>query len=136
MLYRFRVIDRLPEPPSPAMARGTLVHAVLERLFDEAAADRTPEAAERLVEPQWERLVQAEPELADLFGDDAERAAWMEQARGMLGRYFTLEDPARLEPADRELHVEAVLASGLLTNGEITSIGILVPSPKKSSGCM
>ena len=35
LLYRFRVIDRLPEPPSPAAARGTLVHAVLERLFDE-----------------------------------------------------------------------------------------------------
>src|SRR3984885_14599653 len=29
LLYRFRVIDRLPEPPSPAAARGTLVHAVL-----------------------------------------------------------------------------------------------------------
>jgi putative RecB family exonuclease len=124
MLYRFRVIDRLPEAPSPAMARGTLVHAVLERLFDEAAADRTPEAAERLIDPQWERLVQTEPELADLFGDDAERATWMEQARGMLGRYFTLEDPARLEPADRELHVEAVLASGLRLRGYIDRLDV------------
>ena len=42
LLYRFRVIDRLPEPPSPAAARGTLVHAVLEHLFDEPAAGRTP----------------------------------------------------------------------------------------------
>ena len=30
LLYRFRVIDRLPSPPSAAAARGTLVHAVLE----------------------------------------------------------------------------------------------------------
>jgi putative RecB family exonuclease len=37
LLYRFRVIDRLPEPPSPAAARGTLVHAVLEHLFDQPA---------------------------------------------------------------------------------------------------
>ena len=37
LLYRFRVVDRLPEAPSQAMARGTLVHAVLERLFDEPA---------------------------------------------------------------------------------------------------
>ena len=29
LLYRFRVIDRLPSPPSHAAARGTLVHAVL-----------------------------------------------------------------------------------------------------------
>src|SRR5579859_2725609 len=38
LLYRFRVIDRLPEPPSQAATRGTLVHSVLERLFDAAAA--------------------------------------------------------------------------------------------------
>src|SRR5699024_8930218 len=31
-LYRFRVVDRLPEPPNPAAARGTLVHAALERV--------------------------------------------------------------------------------------------------------
>lgn len=31
LLYRFRVIDRLPEKPSEAATRGTLVHAVLDR---------------------------------------------------------------------------------------------------------
>jgi putative RecB family exonuclease len=41
LLYRFRVIDRLPEKPSEAATRGTLVHAVLERLFDAPAAERT-----------------------------------------------------------------------------------------------
>src|SRR5665648_317747 len=34
LLYRFRVIDKLPQVPSAAAARGTLVHAVLERLVD------------------------------------------------------------------------------------------------------
>ena len=38
LLYRFRVIDKLPEKPSEAATRGTLVHAVLERLFDAPAA--------------------------------------------------------------------------------------------------
>src|SRR5690606_16258816 len=38
LLYRFRVIDRLPEKPTEAATRGTLVHAVLERLFDAPAA--------------------------------------------------------------------------------------------------
>src|SRR4030088_2203533 len=51
LLYRFRVIDRLPEPPSPAAVRGTLVHAVLEHLFDRPATDRTPEAARSLLRP-------------------------------------------------------------------------------------
>ena len=31
LLYRFRVIDRLPEPPTQATARGTLVHAEIGR---------------------------------------------------------------------------------------------------------
>jgi putative RecB family exonuclease len=124
LLYRFRVIDRLPEAPSPAMARGTLVHAVLERLFDESPAGRSPEAAESLIGPEWDRLVAAEPELAGLFGDAEEHASWLAQAREMVGRYFTLEDPTRLEPAHRELLVEAVLESGLRLRGYIDRLDV------------
>ncbi len=124
LLYRFRVIDRLPEPPSTAAARGTLVHAVLERLFDEPAAGRSPGAAARLLEPEWDRLVAAEPELGQLFGDEAELAAWLAEARTMLDRYFTLEDPTRLEPAHRELQVQAELGSGLRLRGYIDRLDI------------
>jgi putative RecB family exonuclease len=124
MLYRFRVIDRLPEAPSPAMARGTLVHAVLERLFDEPAAARSPDVAQGLLGPEWDRLVAAEPELAGLFADAEEHAAWLGQARIMIGRYFTLEDPTRLEPAHRELLVEAVLESGLRLRGYIDRLDV------------
>jgi putative RecB family exonuclease len=124
LLYRFRVIDRLPEPPSPAAARGTLVHAVLERLFDEPAAGRTPQVARDLVRPQWDRLVTEEPELAGLFGEDEQWQAWLSQACVMLDRYFTLEDPTRLEPAHRELSVEAVLESGLTLRGYIDRLDV------------
>src|SRR6266516_2359642 len=124
LLYRYRVIDRLPEPPSPAAVRGTLVHSVLERLFDAAAADRTPDAARALVEPEWSRLQEAEPDLGDLFDDDAQRAAWLDEVMGMLDRYFTLEDPRRIEPAHRELCVEAELASGLRLRGYIDRLDV------------
>ena len=126
LLYRFRVIDRLPEPPSPAAARGTLVHAVLERLFDSPAPGRTPQAAHALLEPQWERLIAEEPELAGLFDDDEQRSAWLAEARDMLDRYFTLEDPTRLEPRHREHAVEAVLESGLLLRGYIDRLDVAV----------
>ncbi|MGO9079331.1 MAG: RecB family exonuclease [Streptosporangiaceae bacterium] len=124
LLYRYRVIDRLPEPPSPAAARGTLVHAVLERLFDEPAARRTPQAAHALLTPQWDRLVSEEPELAGLFADDGERATWLAEATAMLDRYFTLEDPTRLEPAHRELSVQVALDSGLTLRGYIDRLDI------------
>jgi len=124
LLYRFRVIDRLPEVPSPAAARGTLVHAVLERLFDEPATNRTPQAAQDLVPAQWERLVAEEPELADMFSDETERAAWFDGAREMLDRYFTLEDPTRLEPTHREMSVQAPLESGLTLRGYIDRLDV------------
>jgi putative RecB family exonuclease len=124
LLYRYRVIDRLPEPPSPAATRGTLVHAVLERLFDHPAAERTPEAARELLRPQWDRLLAAEPELAGLFEADDQREVWLEEAAAMVDRYFTLEDPRRLEPAHRELHVTTVLASGLALRGYIDRLDV------------
>jgi putative RecB family exonuclease len=124
LLYRFRVLDRLPEPPSPAAARGTLVHAVLERLFDEPAAGRTPQAARDLVPGQWERLLAAEPDLASMFADQPERDAWFDEACQMLDRYFTLEDPTRLEPSDREMSVQAMLESGLMLRGYIDRLDV------------
>lgn len=32
LLYRFRAIDKLPEPKTVAQVKGTLVHAVLEEM--------------------------------------------------------------------------------------------------------
>jgi putative RecB family exonuclease len=124
LLYRFRVVDRLPEPPSPAAARGTLVHAVLERLFDEPAVDRTPAAARTLLTPQWDRLVADAPELADMFDDEAQRQAWIDEAALMLDRYFTLEDPTRIEPSYREMSVTTLLDSGLTLRGYIDRLDV------------
>ncbi len=120
LLYRFRVVDRLPEVPSPAAVRGTVVHAVLERLFALPADERVPQRAQELLEPAWRDLQAAEPELAALFdagddsaddsGDAAERAAgWLDSARSLLDSYFALEDPRRLAPEACELYVEAEL---------------------------
>src|SRR5690349_7780184 len=80
LLYRFRTIDRLPERPTPDQARGTLVHAVLERLFDVPAPERTPEQASALIEPEWARLVAERSELVDLFSAAPPEARLVEAA--------------------------------------------------------
>ncbi|WUH94422.1 PD-(D/E)XK nuclease family protein [Streptomyces sp. NBC_00433] len=126
LLYRLRVIDRLPEKPTQAATRGTVVHAVLERLFDAPAADRTAERARDLVPGEWQRLLAARPELSVLF-DAAEPAAlagWLDSARALVDRWFTLEDPTRLEPAERELYVETVLESGLTLRGYVDRLDV------------
>jgi len=132
LLYRFRVIDRLPEPSSPVTTRGTLVHAVLERLFDNPAADRTLELAASLLEPEWARLLSDEPELIDLFAESDtgvdgvadQVSAWLVSARSLLATYFTLEDPTRIEPAQRELLVEATLDDGVRLRGFVDRVDV------------
>lgn len=127
LLYRFRVIDKLPQKPSEAATRGTLVHAVLERLFDKPAAERTPGGATALIPGQWDRLLESKPELGELFAEDPEGerlARWLGQAEQLVERWFSLEDPTRLEPAERELFVETELESGLRLRGVIDRIDV------------
>jgi putative RecB family exonuclease len=127
LLFRFRSIDKLPEPPSVDAVRGTVVHKVLEDLFDLPAADRTPERAAGMVLPAWEAVLEAEPTLATMFPEHDEGAAigaWLASCRDVLARYFTLEDPSRLEPADRELYVEALTDTRLLLRGVVDRVDV------------
>ena len=126
LLYRFRVIDKLPQEPSPAAVRGTVVHTVLERLFDLPADQRTVDTALAQVQPHWDSLLAEEPELATMFeGEDAvELAQWLEECRSLVRTYFELEDPRRLEPRERELYVEHVLDSKLLLRGFVDRVDV------------
>lgn len=125
LLYRFRVIDRLPEAPSAAAARGTLVHATLERLFDLPAPERTRESASALLTPAWSDLLAQRVGYADLVdgSDEAAVAAWLEEALRLIERWFTLEDPTRLEPAERELYVETEI-DGLTLRGYVDRLDV------------
>jgi putative RecB family exonuclease len=123
LLYRFRTIDRIPEPPTFDQARGTLVHAVLEKLFDLPPAQRTQAQAAAMVVPQWDRLREEQPPLAELFGEQTP-ADFVDSTVDLLGGYFSIEDPTRLEPADRECLVEAVVDDHLLIRGYIDRLDI------------
>ncbi|MGY2084818.1 RecB family exonuclease [Blastococcus sp. SYSU DS0539] len=135
LLYRFRTIDRLPERKSLAAVRGTLVHSVLERLYDLPAAQRTPENALELLEPAWADL-RDEPGIAELFAtaqpDGAETdtnapesvEAWLASAGTLVEKYFALEDPRRIQPEGREQLVEVTLPDGLLLRGYVDRLDV------------
>ena len=118
LLYRYRTIDRLPQAPS------SLVHAVLERLFDLPAAQRTPAAAAEMLAPEWGRMLAEEPAVGVLFADETELASWLTSARGLLDGYFSLEDPRRVDPAEREAFVEVVLPGGLRLRGIVDRVDV------------
>lgn len=65
-----------------------------------------------------------EPGLADLFDDEGQQLAWVDEAARMLDRYFALEDPTRIEPTHRELSVQAMLDSGLTLRGYIDRLDV------------
>jgi hypothetical protein len=71
--------------------------------------ERTLEAAAAMLRPEWDRLREADPTVEELFDEEAELVAWLAGARDLLAGYFSLEDPTRLEPAERERLVEVVL---------------------------
>ncbi|GAA4734446.1 RecB family exonuclease [Modestobacter marinus] len=131
LLYRFRTIDRLPEKKSRAAVRGTLVHTVLEKLYDLPPAERTVAAAQTLVAPAWDEL-REEPGVAELFeATDGEQPAeadgleaWLESAGQLVETYFRLEDPTRIQPQGREELVEVTLPDGLLLRGYVDRLDV------------
>lgn len=120
LLYRFRTIDRLPEPPDPVAVRGTLVHAVLESLFGEEATARTLERARQLLPETWESLRVEHPDLADLVVPDG----WLASTDDLLASYFALEDPRSIEPEALELRVDHSLESGLSLGGIVDRLDV------------
>lgn len=123
LLYRFRAIDRLPEAPSTAQLRGSVVHAALERLYGLPAQSRGPEAARSLVQPAWEQVLAAEPGLAADLGP-GQPAQLLDEARALLAGYYRLEDPTRFDPQSCEQRVEVELADGTLLRGFIDRIDV------------
>ncbi|WP_296667142.1 PD-(D/E)XK nuclease family protein [Demequina sp.] len=124
LLFRYRTVDRLPEPPSAAATLGTLVHTVLERLFDLPAQDRTVEAAQGRLEPEWRAMLAKDAGLAALHADAPSESAWLAEGRQRLATYFDLENPQRLEPAGREEFIEVQLEDGPLLRGIVDRIDI------------
>ncbi len=135
LAFRFSAIDRLPEPPSLAATRGTLVHAALERLFTLDPAQRTMPAALECLDAALEHL-RGDPELVGLALDEAAEATLLDEARALLVQYFRLEDPTSITPIGIELKLEVELAGirlrGIIDRLELDAHGELVVTDYKT----
>lgn len=120
-LYKYRTIDLLPEPPSVAAERGTLIHTVLEDLFELPASDRTIGRAAQMLPEKWQAQIEARPAIAELVLDNGE---WFKRAEQLLGSYFTLENPTLFEPSFRELHLEMDLSEDLYLHGYVDRLDV------------
>ena len=136
LAFRYSVIDHLPEPPSAAASKGTLVHRALERLFSQVpAGQRSSDAAMEQLELAWSDLC-AHPEFAGLAMDrDAEDEFRTDAAR-LVSNYFELEDPNRVRAVGIELMLEATLGAmrlrGVIDRLELDADGELVVTDYKT----
>src|SRR5580700_6808703 len=106
LAFRFSIIDRLPEPPSPAAVKGTLVHAALERLFwDHVAGQRTMDAGLSSLAAAWE-AIQDDPEFVGLELDAEGAAAFLADAEVLVRNYFRIEDPNEVRTVGVEMGIE------------------------------
>ena len=101
-LYKFRSIDKIPEPTSIHQARGTAAHLALQKLFDHPSQERTPEQLYNLFRAVWTEI-RSDEEFEGLFDDTESEREWGTESMALLANYFSIEDPAQIEPLDREL---------------------------------
>ncbi len=120
-LYKYRAIDQLPEAISLDAERGTLVHSVLEVLFDSPTPVRTIEKAKELLPLLWQEQIDAKPGLNALVVDTKE---WFDRASSLLDNYFLLEEPNSFEPSHRELHLELDLDAKTYLHGYVDRLDI------------
>ena len=134
-LFKFRAVERLPEPTSVYQARGTTAHLALQRLFDYPIGDRTIEKLFDLFRDAWTEI-RGEDEYADLFEDVDDERAWGIESMELLANYFTIEDPTTFDPEDRELDMledlEGIAIRGILDRIDRDSDGELVITDYKT----
>ncbi len=135
LAFRFSTIDRLPEPPSVATTKGTLVHAALERLFCLPPADRTLAAGLTCLDAAVEAM-RDDPDFVDLDLDAEAEAQLLDDAERLVRRYFELEDPTLVQPIGLELSLEVTVGSmrlrGIIDRLELDATGRLVVTDYKT----
>jgi putative RecB family exonuclease len=117
LAFRFASIERLPDPPTLATTRGSLVHRALELLFLQPANDRTAEALDGSVDAAIEEF-RVHPDVTDLGLDAAATRTLWEDSRQLAANYLRMEDPTTVRDIGLELRLEAPV-------GDLTLRGII-----------
>jgi putative RecB family exonuclease len=119
-LFKFRAIDRLPEPTTVYQARGTTAHLALERLYDLPASERDADKLYNLFREAWTE-VRSEEEYAELFETLEDEKLWGVESMKLLSNYFAIEDPTSIDPYERELDMTEDL-DGMVIRGILDRI--------------
>lgn len=115
--WRFKYIERQPEPSGQAALVGSFAHRVLELLCEFPALERTMDKAKELAKQAWPEFeVDQDYEGLALSNDEARAFRW--QAWLAIGGLWDIEDPATVEVVSTEQKVAVDL-------GPVPFVGII-----------
>lgn len=115
--WRFKYVDRLPDPSGQAALVGGFAHRVLELLCQLPPARRTIDQAKALARTCWPE-VEADPDYQALALDEAEARAFRWSSWLAVTGLWALEDPAAAQVVATEAAVRATL-------GQVPFVGII-----------
>ena len=131
--WKFRYVDKLPDPPGEAAVAGTFAHRVLEELLELEADERTQESARAIAARVWiETSSDKDFEALDLDADGVRNFKWT--AWRAIEGLWDLEDPQTVEVVATETEVSTVIGGvpfiGFIDRVESGSDGLVVSDYK------
>ena len=135
LAFRFSSIEKLPDLPSVATTRGSLVHRALELLFLNPAADRTSQALDSAIDTAIvEYRTDPEFTLLGLTPEQTER--FDAECRSLTTNYLEMEDPTQVREIGLELRLEAAVGDltlrGIIDRLELDADGELIVTDYKT----
>ena len=131
--WRFRYVERLPDPPGEAALAGSFAHRVLEFLMQKPAAERTPAAAKLIARDEWAD-VESDKDYQALDHDDEGSRHFRWKSWQAIEGLWALEDPTMVDVRATEQDVQAVLGGvpfrGIVDRLEDEADGLVVTDYK------
>lgn len=132
--WKFRYIDRLPDPAGEPALVGTFAHLVLEHLLQLPSGRRTQDAAKKLARTHW-REIETEPEYQALALSPDQSRAFRWKAWEAIAGLWALENPDETEihatEHEVQVDIQGVPFRGIIDRIDVVD-GSLVISDYKS----
>ncbi len=143
--WRFRYVERLPDPPGVEALVGTFAHRVLELLMQRHPGNRSKDEARRIARQAWSEI-SVSHDYRELALDDAAAREFRWSAWNAIEGLWDLEEPSEVEVVSTEQQVSATLGGvpfrGVVDRVESEPDGLVIsdyksgraPSPRYAIG--
>lgn len=103
--WKFKYVDRLPDPSSQPALVGTFAHRVLELLCQLPAEQRTVDQAKQIAREAWPEFSETDDYQALSLADEEARAFRWQSWLAVTGLWH-IEDPAQVDVVSTEQKIE------------------------------